>query len=309
MALLLCRKRAVSDKLVEFKPLGGKSNIHDRDSQHWHLGQNKCPLRMKPKTRIRQNVKWIVVIIETIRVGVVHTHGIHGIHPHCSPHPSFPCEKLHKLQFLERAGRFSVAAYWMGNHGKNRQILHLISYIILVYIYCVLLEPWEVGGERHQNHHPDKALSSSSLAVGNWQATRWDQRIIIHQHQHWSWSSMLILESCQYQSCRSSKINTLGCQSRFKNKWFSQETLGAPKAVRRRTTFPMLPLPVAMAPAVYPQTCGSKDTWSFWNPINLKNLAFLIVLNFLKWITPRMILHAPWCYKKKMGSVEVVLQW
>ena len=76
-------------------------------------------LRMKPKTRIRQNVKWIVVIIETIRVGVVHTHGIHGIHPHCSPHPSFPCEKLHKLQFLERAGRFSVAAWWMGNHGKN----------------------------------------------------------------------------------------------------------------------------------------------------------------------------------------------
>lgn len=193
---------------------------------------------------------------------------------------------------------------------KNRQILHLISYIILV--YCVLLEPWEVGGERHQNHHPDKALSSSSLAVGNWQATRWDQRIIIHQHQHWSWSSMLILESCQYQSCRSSKINTLGCQSRFKNKWFSQETLGAPKAVRRRTTFPMLPLPVAMAPAVYPQTCGSKDTWSFWNPINLKNLAFLIVLNFLKWITPRMILHAPWCYKKKDGigrSGFAVVMW
>ena len=143
MALLLCRKRAVSDKLVEFKPLGGKSNIHDRDSQHWHLGQNKCPLRMKPKTRIRQNVKWIVVIIETIRVGVVHTHGIHGIHPHCSPHPSFPCEKLHKLQFLERAGRFSVAAYWMGNHGKNRQILHLISYIILVYIYIV--SSWNRG--------------------------------------------------------------------------------------------------------------------------------------------------------------------
>lgn len=118
---------------------------------------------MKPKTRIRQNVKWIVVIIETIRVGVVHTH---GIHPHCSPHPSFPCEKLHKLQFLERAGRFSVAAYWMGNHGKQSPNTALdILYIILV--YCVLLEPWEVGGERHQNHHPDKALSSSSLAVGN----------------------------------------------------------------------------------------------------------------------------------------------
>lgn len=141
MALLLCRKRAVSDKLVEFKPLGGKSNIHDRDSQHWHLGQNKCPLRMKPKTRIRQNVKWIVVIIETIRVGVVHTHGIHGIHPHCSPHPSFPCEKLHKLQFLERAGRFSVAAYWMGNHGKKSPNTALD----ILYNSCIVCPPGTVG--------------------------------------------------------------------------------------------------------------------------------------------------------------------
>lgn len=69
----------------------------------------------------------------------------------------------------------------------------------------------------------------------------------------------------------------------LKNKWFSQETLGAPIAVRRRTTFPMLPLPVAMAPAVYPQTCGSKNAWSFWNTtsyIKLKGLASLILLSF-----------------------------
>ena len=158
-------------------------------------------LRMKPKTRIRQNVIWVVVvfIIQTI-ILVIHPHGRNRIHSHGFPDSSCTCEKFHKLQVLERAGRFSVAAYigWE-TMCKHRQILHELDIILL---YCVLLELWEVGRECHQNHHPDKALSSSSLAVGNWQATRWDKRIIIHQHQNWSWSSMLILESCQYQSWR-----------------------------------------------------------------------------------------------------------